>query len=105
MSVGFHYCGKFLQDVAWLGKAKPCCMEMPAGCCHDEQLEIKSDTYHVAPPTSNLGFVPVLICDIAFPAIDVSLAVQKQSSLDLARLDESRPPGQDIVIFVQSFLI
>ena len=45
MTIGYHYCGKLLQEVALFGKTKPCCggMEMAAGCCHDETLVIKSD--------------------------------------------------------------
>ena len=108
MTVGFHYCGKLLQDVALFGKAKPCGggMEIQANCCHDENLEIKSDNYSAAQLISNLGFVPVLICEIAFPVLDFSIHFQNSQSNFFALLDKDRPPtGEDIVVLVQSFLI
>ncbi|HEV8511954.1 MAG TPA: hypothetical protein VGQ59_01680 [Cyclobacteriaceae bacterium] len=108
MTVGFHYCGKLLQDVAYFGKAKPCGggMEMMANCCHDEKLEIKSDSYSSTQLISNLGFVPVLICEIAFPVLDFSIHFQNSQSSFLTRLDKDRPPtGEDIVVRIQSFLI
>jgi hypothetical protein len=107
MTVGFHYCGKLLQDVA-LFETKPCCggTEMPSGCCHDDKLEIKADNYNTAQLISNLGFVPVLICEIAFPVLDFSYQFQNSQSNFLTHLDKNRPPtGADIVIRVQSFLI
>jgi len=108
MTVGFHYCGKLLQDVALFGKTEPCCggMEMPSGCCHDEKLEIKADNYSTAQLISNLGFTPVLICEIAFPVLDFSYHFQNSQSNFFTLLDKDRPPtGAGIVIRVQSFLI
>jgi hypothetical protein len=108
MTIGFHYCGKLLQDVALFGKTKPCCggMEMPSGCCHDDKLEIKADNYNAAQLISNVGFVPVLIYAIAFPVLDFSIHFQNSQSTFLTHLDKDRPPtGADIVIRVQSFLI
>jgi hypothetical protein len=108
MTVGFHYCGKLLQDVALFGKTKPCCsgMEMPSGCCHDEKLEIKSDDFNTAQLIYNLGFVPVLIAEVAHPVLDFSFHFQNSQSRFLARLDKDRPPTvSDIVIRIQSFLI
>jgi hypothetical protein len=108
MTVGFHYCGKLLEDVALFGKTKPCCegTEMPSGCCHDEKLEIKSDSYNTAQLISNLGFVPVLITEIAFPVLDFSIHFQNSQSSFLTHLDKNRPPtDSDIVIRIQSFLI
>jgi len=108
MTVGFHYCGKLLQEVALFGKTKPCCggMEMPSGCCHDEKLVIKSDDCSTAQLISNLGFVPVLISDIGFPILDFSLQFQNAQSKFLTHLDKDRPPADsDIVVLVQSFLI
>jgi|GEM_PF-1661218 len=108
MTVGFHYCGKLLQDVALFGKTKPCCvgMEMPSGCCHDEKLEIKADDYSTGQSISNPGFVPVLICEIPFPVLDLSVHFQNSQSNFLTHIDKDRPPADsDIVIRVQSFLI
>jgi len=108
MTVSFHYCGKLLQDVALFGKTKPCCggMEMPSGCCHNEKLEIKSDDFNATQLISNLGFVPVLICEIAFPVLDFSILFQNSQSNFLTHLDKDRSPTDtDIVILVQSFLI
>jgi len=108
MTVGFHYCGKLLQDVALFGKTKPCCggMEMPSGCCHDERLEIKSDNYNTAQLISSLGFVPVLICEIISPILDFSILFQNSQSNFLTHLDKDRSPTDtDIVVLVQSFLI
>jgi len=108
MTIGYHYCGKLLQEVALFGKTKPCCggMEMPAGCCHDETLVIKSDDCSTTQLISNLGFVPVLISEIDFPILDFSLQFQNAQSNFLTFLDKDRPPaGDDIVVFVQSFLI
>jgi hypothetical protein len=108
MTVGFHFCGKLLQDVALFGKPKPCCggMEMPSGCCHDEKLEIKSDQYNGSQLISNLGFVPVLIGDISYPVLDFSIHFQNSQSNFVASLSKDRPPTDpDIVIRVQSFLI
>ena len=108
MTVGFHYCGKLLQEVALFGKTKPCCgrMEMPAGCCHDEKLVIKSDDCSTAQFISNLGFVPVLISEIDFPILDFSLQFQNAHSNFLTYLDKDRPPMDwDIVVRIQSFLI
>jgi hypothetical protein len=108
MTVGFHYCGKLLQEVALFGKTKPCCggMEMPSGCCHDEKLEIKSDDCNSVQLISNLGFVPVLIAEIACPVLDFSCYFQNPQSNFLAHLDKDRPPtGADIVIRIQSLLI
>jgi hypothetical protein len=109
MTVGFHYCGKLLQDVVLFGETKPCCggMEMPVGCCHDEKLEIKSDDCSTAQLISNLGFVPVLICEMDFPVLDFSFHFRNSQSNFFALLDKDRPPtnGSDIVIRVQSFLI
>lgn len=108
MTVGFHYCGKLLQDVALFGKTKPCCggMEMPAGCCHDEKMDIKSDDYNAAQLVSNVGFIPVLIGEIAFPVLDFSIHFQNSKSNFAAHLDKDRPPTDaDIVIRIQSLLI
>jgi hypothetical protein len=108
VTVGFHFCGKLLQDVALFGKTKPCCggMEMPSGCCHDERLEIKSDVCNTAQLTSNVGFVPVLIGEIAFPVLDFSAQFRYSKANFLTFPDRDRPPtGADIVIRVQSFLI
>jgi len=108
MTVGFHYCGKLLQDVELFGKTKPCCggMEMPSGCCHDETIVVKSDDCNTAQLISNSGFVPVLICEIAFPVLDFSTHFQNSQSGFLTQLDKDRPPiDADIVIRVQSFLI
>lgn len=107
-TVAFHYCGKSLQDVAVFGKAKPCCggMEMPVGCCHDEKVEIKSDNFNAAKLIANAGFVPVLICEIAFPVLDFSLHFQNSESNYLATFDNDHPPaGPGIIVLVQSFLI
>ena len=108
MTVGFHYCGKLLQDVALFGKTKPCCggMEMPSGCCHNETIVVKSDDCNTAQLISNLGFVPVLIAEIAYPVLDFSSHFQNSQSSFFALLDKDRPPaGADIVIRVHSFLI
>jgi len=108
MTVGFHYCGKLLQDVALFGKTKPCCvgMEMPSGCCHNETIAIKSDDCNTAQLISNLGFVPVLIAEIAYPVLDFSFHFQNSQSSFLTRFDKDRPPADsDIVIRIQSFLI
>jgi hypothetical protein len=108
MTVGFHYCGKLLQDVALFGKTKPCCegIEMPSGCCHNETIVVKSDDCNTAQLVSNIGFVPVLICEIAFPVLDFSYHFKNSQSNFLTILDKDRPPiGADIVIRVQSFLI
>jgi len=106
--IGFHYCGKLLQDVALFGETKPCCggMEMPSGCCHDEKLEIKSDDGNTSQLVSNLGFVGVFISEMEFPILDFSLQFHNAQSNFIAHLDKDRPPtGDDIVVFVQSFLI
>ena len=108
MTVGFHYCGKLLQDVAFFGKTKPCCggMEMPSGCCHNETIVVKSNDCNTAQLISNLGFVPVLIAEIAYPVLDFSSHFQNSQSNFLVRLDKDRSStGADIVILVQSFLI
>ena len=108
VTVGFHYCGKLLQDVALFGKTRPCCggMEITTGCCHDEQLEIKSDDCNPAQIISNVGFVPVLIGEIAFPVLDFSSQFHYSQASFLTRLDRDRPPaGADIVIRIKSFLI
>ncbi len=108
MTVSFHYCGKLLEDVALFGKTRPCCegTEMPSGCCHDEKLEIKSDDFNATQLVSNLGFIPVLICNIALPVLDFSIHFQNSQSSFLARPDKDRPPTDlDIVIRIQSFLI
>jgi len=108
MTASFHFCGKLLQDVALFGKTKPCCggMEMPSGCCHDEKLDIKADNYNASQLISNIGFVPVLICEAAFPVLDFSIHFQNSQSNFLTHIDKDRPPtGEDIVIRVQSFLI
>ena len=107
-TVAFHYCGKSLQDVAVFGKAMPCCsgMEMPAGCCHDEKVEIKSDDFQVAKQISVLGFVPVLISESAYPILDFTTQFENAQASHFFSLDNSHPPAHpDIVIFVQSFLI
>jgi len=79
---------------------------MPSGCCHDEKLEIKSDSFNTSQLTSNLGFVPGLICEISFPVLDFSIHFQNSQSNFLTHLDKDRPPtGEDIVVRVQSFLI
>ena len=107
-TIAFHYCGKSLQDIAVLGKAKPCCggIEMPSGCCHDEKVEIKSDNFTIASQVYNAGFVSFLVYEIAFPVLDFSLHFQNSQSNFLTHLDKSHPPdGPDIVILVQSFLI
>ncbi len=108
MTISFHYCGKSLQDVAVFGKTKPCCggMEMPSGCCHNEKVEVKSDSFKVVPQISNAGFVSFLIHETAYPVLDFSLHFQYSQSNFLARPDTTHPPdGSDIVILVQSFLI
>src|SRR3954471_14938990 len=108
MTVGFHYCGKLLQNVELFGKAKPCCggIEMPAGCCHDENLEVKSYDYNATQLISNLGFVPVLICENVFSILDLSIHFQNSCSNFITLIDKDRPPtGADIVIRIQSFLI
>ena len=108
MTIGYHYCGKLLQEVALFGKTKPCCggMEMPSGCCHDEKLEIKSDDCNAAQLISNLGYIPVLISEIDFPILDFSLQFQNAQSGFFTHLDKDRPPtGTDIVIRIQSLLI
>jgi len=107
MTVGFHYCGKLLQEVAWFGKTKPCCtgMEMPVGCCHDQQIDVKSDNFQLTQQTSNIGFVPVLIAEFVKSFVDSSPIAQSQSYQKFSFLEVPRPPGHDIVILVQSFLI
>jgi len=108
MTVGFHYCGKLLQEVALFGKTKPCCggMDMPFGCCHDEKIEIKSDDFNTAQLISNQGYVPVLIAEFAYRVLDFSVQFQNAQPNFLARLDKDRPPsGVDFVIRVHSFLI
>jgi len=104
MTVGFHYCGKLLQDVALFGKPKPCCggMEMPSGCCHDEKLEIKSDDCNTTQLIFNVGFVPVLISEIAFPILDFSTLFQNAQSNFLTHLDKDRPPTVRILSFLFS---
>jgi hypothetical protein len=108
LTIGYHYCGEMLQEVALFGKTKPCCggMEMPSGCCHDEKLVIKSDDCSTAQLISNVGFVPVLIGEIDFPILDFSIHFQNAQSSFLTHLDKDRPPaGADIVIRIQSLLI
>jgi hypothetical protein len=108
ISVGLHYCGKLLQDVALFGKTKSCCggIEMPSGCCHDEKIEIKSDDCNTTQLILNLGFVPVLIAEIAYPVPNFSFHFQNPQASFSARMDKDRPPsGSDIVIRVQSLLI
>jgi len=79
---------------------------MPSGCCHDEQLEIKSDDCSTAQLISNLGFVPVLIAEVAYPVLAISRHFQNSQSNFFTQLDKDRPPaGSDIVIRIQSFLI
>ena len=79
---------------------------MPSGCCHDEKLVIKSDDCSTAQLISNLGFVPVLIAEMAYPVLDFSSHFQNSQSNFLAHLGKDRPPsGADIVIRIQSFLI
>ena len=107
-TVAFHYCGKSLQDIAVFGKGKPCCggMEMPSGCCRDEKVEIKSDSFNLTQPISNAGFVSFLVYEIAFPVLDFSLHFQNSQSNFLTHLDTTHPPnGPDIVVLIQSFLI
>jgi len=107
-TIAFHYCGRSLQDVAFFGEVKPCCagMQMPSGCCHDEKVEIKSDSFNLGQQVSNAGFVSFLVCEIAFPVLDFALLFPNSQSNFLAHLDKTRPPGgPDIVILVQSFLI
>ncbi|SRR5258708_30456779 len=107
-TVAFHYCGKSLQDIAVFGKIKPCCggMEMPAGCCHDEKVVIKSDNFKVAQQIANAGFASFLICEIPFPILDFSSHFRHSGSNFLTAIDDTRPPaGPGIIILVQSFLI
>jgi len=79
---------------------------MPYGCCHDERIEIKSDNFNAAQLISNLGFVPVLIAEIAYPVLDFSHHFENSQSNFLSQLDKDRPPaGSDIVIRIQSLLI
>jgi len=107
-TIAFHYCGKSLQDIAVFGKTKPCCggMEMPTGCCHNEKVEIKSDSFKVAQKISNTGFDAFLIHEIAFPILDFSLHFQNSQSKFLTHLDKANPPDNpDIVILIHSFLI
>ena len=81
-------------------------MEMPSGCCHDEKLEIKSDSFKVAQEISNAGFVSFLIYEIAYPILDISSHFQNLRSNFLAVLDNDHPPaGPGIIILVKSFLI
>ena len=107
-TIAFHYCGKSLQDVAVFSKAKPCCegMEMPAGCCHDEKVQIKSDDFKVAKLISAIGFVPVLVKELTYPILDFASQFEKVQTSELFYQDNSHPPaGTDIVILTQSFLI
>lgn len=106
-TIALHYCGRSLEDVAVFGKAKPCCegMEMPSGCCHDEKFQVKSDTYKADQPVSNTGFVPYLIAEEAYPQFDFNLHFRNSQSPFLTYTCESPPPGRDICIQVQSFLI
>ena len=81
-------------------------MEMLAGCCHNEKVEIKSDNYSPVQQIANAGFIPVSICVIAFPILDFSSHFQNSQSNFLTYLDNSHPPAHpDIIILVRSFLI
>jgi hypothetical protein len=107
-TVAFHYCGEYLQDIAVFGKANPCCegTQMPAGCCHDEKVEIKSDTFNVAEQVANTGFVPFLVYDVSVPLLDFSSHFLKSESNFLTAFNDAQPPAPpDIIILVQSFLI
>ena len=107
-TVAFHYCGKLLQDVNAFGEAKPCCggVEMPAGCCHDEKIEIKSDDYQFAQQITNAGFIPTLICEFTYPILDFTAQFEKVQTSHLFYQDNSHPPaGPDIILLTQSFLI
>ena len=107
-AVAFHYCGKSLQDVAVFGKPMPCCggMEMPSGCCHDEKVQIKPDDFQVTKAIAATGFVPVLICQIAYPILDFNTQFEKAQLSNYFHLDRSHPPAnQDIIILAHSFLI
>ena len=108
MTVAFHYCGQSLQDINVIGKAKSCCgrVEMPGGCCHDEKVEIKSDDYQFAQPITNAGFIPTLICELAYPILDFTSQFEKVQTSQLFYQDNSPPhAGPEIIILTQSFLI
>ncbi|CAN5504121.1 hypothetical protein BH23BAC1_BH23BAC1_30650 [soil metagenome] len=106
MAISKHYCGELLQKITVTEDIHSCCgdEEMPEDCCSTEITFIQTEDFQLSQLNINLAFLPYILNIITF-----SFGNNGLEDPDLKRFytyyKYPPPPGQNIVIQVQSFLI
>lgn len=104
VAISKHYCGEILQKITLKGQEKSCCegQEMPEGCCSEEVSIIKSDDLKLSQQDINIKFTPFILYILEDY---ISIKTENDSHRSFLSQKYHSPPGPDIVILVQSFLI
>lgn len=106
MAISKHYCGEILQKITVTEDSHSCCgeEEMPEDCCNSEITLIKTEDFQLSQLNIDLAFLPYIIHFITF-SIGINGLEDPAQKKFFTYYKYPPPPGQDIVIRVQSFLI